>query len=159
MEAEDAGQQVGTLHAPGAHGGGWTLGSRLCGRPDGVGAKRGGAGERAEVSNQIEVGWRNQRAEPREQRDRLEDKALDATAGALELHGRTSVWQALEALFRNGWASQMSAEPFQALWLVGRDYGGRMQCESVLLSAERVRPPRPNRWPCGLADRGGGAHC
>jgi hypothetical protein len=85
----------------------------------------------------------------------LEDKALDATAGALELHGHTAVWQALEALFRNGWASQISAEPFQCLWLVGRDCGGRMQGESVLLSAERVRPPRPNRWPCGLADGGG----
>ena len=126
IEAGDANQQVGTLHAPGAHGGGWTLGSRLWGRPDGVGPERRGAGERAEVSNQIEVGWRNQRAESREQRDRLEDKALNATAGALELHGHTAVWQALEALFRNGWASQISAEPFQGLWLVGRDCGGCM---------------------------------
>jgi hypothetical protein len=55
----------------------------------------------------------------------------------------------------NALASQMSAEPFQGLWLVGRDCGGRMQGESVLLSAERVRPPRPNRWFCRLADGGG----
>ena len=43
----------------------------------------------------------------------------------------------------------------QGLWLVGCDRGGGMQGESVLLSAEWVRRPRPNRWPCGLADGGG----
>ena len=85
----------------------------------------------------------------------MEDKALNATAGALELHGHTAVWQALEALFRNDWPGQISAEPLSGLWLVGRDCGGRMQGESVLFSAERVRPPRPNRWPCELADGGG----
>ena len=47
------------------------------------------------------------------------------------------------------------ADGYVSLWLVGYDCGGRMQCESVLLSAERVRPPKPNRWPCGLADGGG----
>jgi hypothetical protein len=85
----------------------------------------------------------------------LEDKALDATAGALELDGHTAVGQALEALFRNDWPGQISAEPFQGLWLVGCDRGGGMQGESVLLDTERVWWPRPNRWPCRLADGSG----
>ena len=69
------------LTIPSGGRGGWTRSRRFWWRRDGLAAERGGAGERAEVSDKIEVAWRNRRAEPREQRDRLSDKALDASAG------------------------------------------------------------------------------